>query len=169
MPCSRASLRSRTLRVTAADRFISDDRTRISLGDLYAGASIDPASARGRSVLIKTTKQLPTVLALLELDGVAQRVVLCPPDQWHHVPSIIQTAAINIVASDEQYEWIPMLHATCTARSSGAARPRRGDRMDTAHVGHHRPAENGDPHPSQPRWSPGGRRGGDRRGVEHVL
>ena len=26
--------------------------------------------------------------------------------------------------------------------------------MDTAHVGHHRPAENGDPHPSQPRGSP---------------
>ena len=43
-----------------------------------------------------------------------RRVVLCPPDQWHHLPSIIQTAAINIVASDEQYEWIPMLHATCT-------------------------------------------------------
>jgi acyl-CoA synthetase (AMP-forming)/AMP-acid ligase II len=114
MPCNdRASFRSRTLRVTVADRFISDDGTRISLSDLHTGASLDPASAHGRSVLIKTTKQLPAVLALLELDGVAQRVVLCPPDQWHHVPSIIQTAAINVVASDEQYEWIPMLHAPC--------------------------------------------------------
>ncbi len=127
MPCDRASLRSRTLRVTAADRFISDDSTRINLSDLHTGASIDPASAHGRSVLIKTTKQLPTVLALLELDGVAQRVVLCPPDQWHHVPSIIQTAAINIVASDEQYEWIPTLYATCTLD-----RPVRHDRdVDT--------------------------------------
>jgi acyl-coenzyme A synthetase/AMP-(fatty) acid ligase len=114
MPCNRVSLRSRTLRVTAADRFISDDGTRISLNGLRTGASIDPTSAHGRSVLIKTTKQLPTVLALLELDGVAQRVVLCPPDQWHHVPSIIETAAINIVASDEQYEWFPMLYTTCT-------------------------------------------------------
>lgn len=112
MPCDKATLRSRTLRVTADDRFISDDRTRINLNDLRTGASIDPASARGRAVLIKTTKQLPTVLALMELDGIAQRVVLCPPDQSHHVASINQVAGINIVASDEQHEWVPMFHAT---------------------------------------------------------
>ena len=113
MPCSN-TLRSRTLRVTAADRFISDDFTRIFLSDLCRGASIDPTSAQGRSVLIKTTKQLPTVLALLELDGFAQRVVLCPPDQWQHITNINQTAGINIVVSDEQHEWVPMLHATCS-------------------------------------------------------
>lgn len=112
MPCSEATLRFRTLRVAAADRFISDDLTRINLSDLHTGASIDPTSALGRTVLIKTTKQLPTVLALLELDGVARRVVLCPPDQWQHVTGIIQTAAVNVVASDEQHEWVPMLYAT---------------------------------------------------------
>ena len=114
MPCSEATLRFRTLRVAAADRFISDDLTRINLSDLHTGASIDPTSALGRTVLIKTTKQLPTVLALLELDGVARRVVLCPPDQWQHVTGIIQTAAVNVVASDEQHEWVPMLYATST-------------------------------------------------------
>jgi acyl-CoA synthetase (AMP-forming)/AMP-acid ligase II len=115
MPCNnRASLRSRTLQVAApADRFISDDGTRINLSDLRTGASLDPTAAHDRSILVKTTKQLPTVLALLELDGVARRVVLCPPDQWHHVPSIIETAGINILASDEQCEWVSTLSTTC--------------------------------------------------------
>jgi acyl-coenzyme A synthetase/AMP-(fatty) acid ligase len=35
---------------------------------------------RGRCVLLATHDQLPTALALLELDGVARRMVLCTPD-----------------------------------------------------------------------------------------
>lgn len=38
------------------------------------------AELRGRSVLLATREQLPTALALLELDGVARRFVLCTPD-----------------------------------------------------------------------------------------
>lgn len=34
----------------------------------------------GRSVLIATREQLPTALALIELDGIARRFVLCTPD-----------------------------------------------------------------------------------------
>ncbi|HEY2463078.1 MAG TPA: long-chain fatty acid--CoA ligase [Steroidobacteraceae bacterium] len=37
-------------------------------------------SLRGRSVLLAMHEQLGTALALLELDGVARRVVLCTPD-----------------------------------------------------------------------------------------
>lgn len=37
-------------------------------------------SLRGRSVLIATQRQLSTAAALLELDGVARRMVLCTPD-----------------------------------------------------------------------------------------
>jgi len=35
---------------------------------------------RGRSVLIATRDQLPAALALIELDGVARRLVLATPD-----------------------------------------------------------------------------------------
>ena len=35
---------------------------------------------RGRSVVLATREQLPTAIALVELDGVARRVVLCTPD-----------------------------------------------------------------------------------------
>jgi acyl-coenzyme A synthetase/AMP-(fatty) acid ligase len=54
----------------------------VALGELAAGSTFGSAleSLRGRSVLIATREQLPTALALIELDGVARRMVLCTPD-----------------------------------------------------------------------------------------
>jgi acyl-CoA synthetase (AMP-forming)/AMP-acid ligase II len=48
---------------------------------------------RGRTVLIATRDQLTTALALIELDGLAQRIVLCPPDLAPaHFPEVIETS-----------------------------------------------------------------------------
>jgi acyl-coenzyme A synthetase/AMP-(fatty) acid ligase len=48
---------------------------------------------RGRTVLIATRDQLTAALALIELDGVAQRIVLCPPDlASSHFPAVIEMA-----------------------------------------------------------------------------
>ena len=54
----------------------------VALEQLAAGSTFGSAleSLRGRSVLIATREQLPTALALIELDGVARRMVLCTPD-----------------------------------------------------------------------------------------
>ena len=54
----------------------------VALEQLRAGSTFGSAleSLRGRSVLIATHEQLPTALALIELDGVARRMVLCTPD-----------------------------------------------------------------------------------------
>jgi acyl-coenzyme A synthetase/AMP-(fatty) acid ligase len=54
----------------------------VGLADLAAGSTFgsELESLRGRSVLIATHEQLPTALALVELDGVARRMVLCTPD-----------------------------------------------------------------------------------------
>src|ERR1700722_16889973 len=54
----------------------------VALSELAAGSTFGTAleSLRGRSVLIATREQLPTALALVELDGVARRIVLCTPD-----------------------------------------------------------------------------------------
>lgn len=56
--------------------------TSVALGELAGGSAFGTAleSLRGRSVLIATHEQLPTALALVELDGVARRMVLCTPD-----------------------------------------------------------------------------------------
>jgi acyl-coenzyme A synthetase/AMP-(fatty) acid ligase len=54
----------------------------VALAELAAGSTFGTAleSLRGRSVLIATYEQLPAALALVELDGVARRMVLCTPD-----------------------------------------------------------------------------------------
>src|SRR6266436_2287009 len=54
----------------------------VALEQLRAGSTFGSAleSLRGRSVLIATREQLPTALALIELDGVVRRMVLCTPD-----------------------------------------------------------------------------------------
>jgi hypothetical protein len=57
----------------------------VALGALAQGSSLDCniASLQGRSVLIATRDQLTTALALIELDGVARRLTLLPPDLPH--------------------------------------------------------------------------------------
>jgi acyl-coenzyme A synthetase/AMP-(fatty) acid ligase len=55
----------------------------------------------GRSVLLAVRDQLPAALALIELDGVARRVVLCPPDlAAKHLPEIAANAEADAIVSD---------------------------------------------------------------------
>ena len=57
---------------------------------------------RGRSVLIATHDQLAAGLALIELDGIARRMVLCPGDlSRDRLPAIIATAEIDAIVCDE--------------------------------------------------------------------
>jgi acyl-coenzyme A synthetase/AMP-(fatty) acid ligase len=57
-----------------------------------------PAFA-GRSVLVVTGDQLSAALALIELDGLARRLTLCPPDvRPEHLPSIVRDAEIDAIA-----------------------------------------------------------------------
>jgi acyl-coenzyme A synthetase/AMP-(fatty) acid ligase len=75
-----------------------------ALADLAAGSLLGSAleSLRGRSVLIATHEQLATALALIELDGVARRMVLCTPDlgaeQFAAVAATAQADAVIVDA-----------------------------------------------------------------------
>jgi acyl-coenzyme A synthetase/AMP-(fatty) acid ligase len=77
----------------------------VALAELAAGSTFGGAleSLRGRSVLIATHEQLPTALALIELDGVARRMVLCTPDltpeQLAGVAATAQADAIVLEAA----------------------------------------------------------------------
>jgi acyl-coenzyme A synthetase/AMP-(fatty) acid ligase len=52
-------------------------------------------------VLLAAKDQLAAALALIELDGIARRIVLCPPDlPDEHVPSVIDTAQCDAIVSD---------------------------------------------------------------------
>jgi len=54
----------------------------IALRDLAAASTLGGKleALRGRAVVLATRDQLPTAAALVELDGVARRLVLCTPD-----------------------------------------------------------------------------------------
>jgi acyl-coenzyme A synthetase/AMP-(fatty) acid ligase len=74
-----------------------------SLDELAAGSSLGGRleELRGRSVLVAARDQLATALALIEIDGIARRLVLCPPDlPLEHLPAIMATAEVDAIVSD---------------------------------------------------------------------
>jgi acyl-CoA synthetase (AMP-forming)/AMP-acid ligase II len=76
----------------------------VALGDLARGSSLggQRQELHGRSVLVATRDQLTAALALMELDGIARRLVLCPPDlPAQHLPAVIATGAVDALLSDQ--------------------------------------------------------------------
>jgi acyl-coenzyme A synthetase/AMP-(fatty) acid ligase len=70
-----------------------------------AGASILKVkldSLRGRTVVLATREQLPTAVALVELDGVARRLVLCTPDlSPEQLLGVAAEAKADVVLTDD--------------------------------------------------------------------
>jgi acyl-coenzyme A synthetase/AMP-(fatty) acid ligase len=84
-------------------RFIADAQGRVTIRDLARGSSLgaDLESLRGRCVVISTLRQLPTALALAELDGIARRMILCAPDvSPSDVASVMADAEVDTVVTD---------------------------------------------------------------------
>jgi acyl-coenzyme A synthetase/AMP-(fatty) acid ligase len=74
----------------------------VALGALTQGSSldVDVEKFRGRSILVATPDQLTTALALIELDGVARRLTLLPPDfPRDQLSVIVAKAEIDAVVS----------------------------------------------------------------------
>ncbi len=77
---------------------------KIALADLRSGMSVEPDGLAGRSILIRTAKQLPAVLSLIELDGVARRIVLATADvPPAHLDAIACLAEIDVVLADSPF------------------------------------------------------------------
>ncbi len=86
-----------------SNRFLWGADASVALGDLIQGSALDGRreELRGRSVLVATTDQLTAALALIELDGVARRMVLCPSDlPPQHLPFVMESAAVDAIVSD---------------------------------------------------------------------
>jgi acyl-coenzyme A synthetase/AMP-(fatty) acid ligase len=76
----------------------------VSLAEAAVGTALDcPASDfTGRAVLLRVVDPLAAALALIDLDGVARRIVLCPPDvEAAALPGVIAAAGVDVVASDD--------------------------------------------------------------------
>ncbi len=84
-------------------RFIADCRTRVILATLARNSrpGASPASLRAQTVLVFTREQITAGLALIALDGVARRVLLCPPGlEPTHLPYVIATANVDAAVVD---------------------------------------------------------------------
>jgi len=76
----------------------------VALADIAAGTTLAGAlpALAGRSVLLRTRDPFSAALALIELDGQARRIVLCPPDLSDDaLPGVIETADVDAVVYDD--------------------------------------------------------------------
>jgi acyl-coenzyme A synthetase/AMP-(fatty) acid ligase len=76
----------------------------VAVADVLSTSFIrgDAASLQGRSVALATDGQLATAVGLLELDGVARRMVLCTPDlAGADFAAVMAAAGTDVVLVDE--------------------------------------------------------------------
>src|SRR5215813_15068565 len=97
-------------------RAISDARASVSLTDILSQTCLDACRSKlsGRSVLLSMSGQLLSGLAMIEIDGLARRMLLCPPDvNPDHLNALISDADIDTVVTDQPERWtgtnIPMV------------------------------------------------------------
>jgi len=84
-------------------RRVSDASGDLRLADLGHAGNFEGGveTLRDKSVLISSARQLPAVAALLQLDGIARRLLLCPPDLApEHLPAVIAEAEVDVIVSD---------------------------------------------------------------------
>ena len=97
------SLRDHVASARAARHFW-DRATASCVTNLKCGTSLGGrlADLAGRSVLLATASQLTTALALVELDGIARRIIIVPPDlEADHFEAVIAVAEADAVVIDD--------------------------------------------------------------------
>jgi acyl-CoA synthetase (AMP-forming)/AMP-acid ligase II len=89
-------------------RAISDARHSVSLTDILSYTCLDACRSKlsGRSVLLSMSGQLLSALALIEIDGIARRMLLCPPDlNPDYLDALASDAEIDTVVTDQPERW----------------------------------------------------------------
>ena len=89
-------------------RTLSDPRQVVSLTDIAGETCLRGrlGELSGRSVLLAVTGQLLAALVMLEIDGVARRMLLCPPDfNADHIQALVEDAEIDVVITDQPARW----------------------------------------------------------------
>jgi non-ribosomal peptide synthetase component F len=105
MKMARAEAQSLRQRIGdhASERLLRDRAAQARIADLDGGTGFDGRleELAGKSVLVATTSQLTTALALIELDGVARRLTILPPDaDPDHIAPVIAGGEIDAVVVD---------------------------------------------------------------------
>ncbi len=85
-------------------RTLSDARHSASLTDIAGHTCLKGrlAELSGKSVLLAVSSQFLAALVMLEIDGIARRMLLCPPDlNPDYVQAIVEDAEIDTVVTDQ--------------------------------------------------------------------
>ena len=75
----------------------------VFLSGLEQGSAIEGGASRlkGEALFIAVREQAAAALALIELDGVASRIVLCPPDlPADAIPAAMEAAETGMIVTD---------------------------------------------------------------------
>jgi acyl-coenzyme A synthetase/AMP-(fatty) acid ligase len=89
-------------------RTISDARQTVSLTNILEQTCLIGGSGElsGRSVLLAVSDQLVSAIAMTEIDGVARRMLLCPPGlNADHFKTLIDDAEIDAIVTDQPARW----------------------------------------------------------------
>ncbi len=89
-------------------RTISNARHTVSLTDFLQQTCLIGRSEElvARSVLLAVSDQLISAIAMMELDGLAGRMLVFPPDlNADHVRTLIEQADIDAVVTDQPLRW----------------------------------------------------------------
>ena len=138
-------LRSATISVRSKEDARSPTpRHVVSLTDILSQSCLGGrvAELSGRSVLLSASGQLISALAMIELDGIARRMLLCPPDlNPDHIQDLIEDAGIEAIVTDEPLRWSDagvylIVGAHLPRGRSGAAQDRTRHRMADADLGY---------------------------------
>jgi acyl-coenzyme A synthetase/AMP-(fatty) acid ligase len=89
-----------------SDRTVCDAETVVSLDELERASSLrgGPEQLRDRSVLVTTRDQLTTALAVIELDGIARRIILSPADTPSaHTSAIVEAGSADAIVTDDAW------------------------------------------------------------------
>src|SRR3954468_6929693 len=103
-PNLMSSIRERLDNSPAGPRcFLYGPTASVCLPELLSSTSLStsPSELTGRSILIATRDQFAAALAVIELDGIARRLILCTPDLPSvYLPAIVEQAAVDAIVSD---------------------------------------------------------------------
>jgi acyl-coenzyme A synthetase/AMP-(fatty) acid ligase len=109
-------------------RTLSDARHAASLTDILDQTCLKGrlAELSGRSVLLAVSSQFLAALVMIEIDGIARRMLLCPPDlNTEHLQALIEDAEIDAVVTDQPDRFAgPGIALVVTAGTELKAAPR---------------------------------------------
>jgi acyl-coenzyme A synthetase/AMP-(fatty) acid ligase len=114
-------------------RFLWGARAGVAIGDLLPGSSLGGHSNElaGRSILLATRDQLAAALALIDLDGIADRIVICPPETPpEQFPSLIQRGGVDTIVSDYELPDHDCLNGLSRIACGSAVAPAKAVQVD---------------------------------------